>query len=393
VDITDPVIVNSTHIIIDSPNKKRESTLFVSGRDHQCGTLKDPPQVLLINRKSKDLELKDILHGRLEAPFDILSFEKFCSKQRSVEELKFWKEIQIWKSVEDYRSAEKYEELISQFVLDTSPYQVNLPGKMFKNLRTKCSSFEELSSDEKLHVFDEAENEIFTLMRISVFPLFLNRIIVDRQLSMSKTLALWWKQKDLTWRTFFTFPDAINIAESRLHAFCSGAIALAIFTLALIMNYAPFAQDIQNELRISIAALCVYLSYGFLARVLCGPRLDIQAFLVLFVIRPFVEDFLGWIDSEFEDAKTARWLAQVVGGMVGLSGSICLLFSIYFPESVYAADLFIVSITFFGMMVLVTSFSCFANFCVVCWAYFRFKNIGHPKSKTEAIKIFYLEES
>jgi RNAse (barnase) inhibitor barstar len=354
------------------------------------GTIKDPPQIVLLNPKTRDIELKDVLHGNLTAPLDIGSFERFCVKQRSAEELKFWKVIQIWKAVEGTRCFEKYAQIMNDFVLDTAVDQVNLPGKIFKDLEKKLDTFNDLNADEILNVFDESEQEVFTLMRVSVFPLFLNRVIVDRQLSYSKTLALWWKQSDLTISSFFTFPDAINIAESRIHAFCSGFIVLSILVLSLTQRYLSIAVDYDAEIRLSITVLASYLCYGFLARASCGPRLDIQAFIVLFLIRPFLEDILGWIHSEFEDAKTARWLAQVVGGFCAMLASSLLLASLYLELD---DAFFFAGIALFAVMLCVTTFSSLGNFCIVCWSYYKFKNLNHPKSNMREVKIYYIDQS
>jgi hypothetical protein len=39
--------------------------------------------------------------------------------------------------------------------------------------------------------------------------------------------------------------------------------------------------------------------YGYLVRLLSGPRMDPNAFFVLFVLRPLVVDRLGWLEHSF----------------------------------------------------------------------------------------------
>jgi hypothetical protein len=249
--------------------------------------------VIASSPKSKDLELKDVLFRKLEPPLDIQSFEKFCRDTRNDEELRFWKDIQIWKSGDvSSRSKEKFLEIFNQFILDSSPHQVNLPSQKFIDLKAVADKFDQLSDDEKISVFSDAEREVFTLMRISVFPLFLNRLVVDKQIFLAKTLAMWWKQKDLDFKKFFTFPDAINVAEARIHALCSGTIASIILILTLILRYS--STESQDKLSTAITFFVLYLNYGFLSRALCGPRLDPQAFVVLFILRPLFEDVLGF---------------------------------------------------------------------------------------------------
>ncbi|CAN0406798.1 unnamed protein product, partial [Discosporangium mesarthrocarpum] len=87
----------------------------------------------------------------------------------------------------------------------------------------------------------------------------------------------------LTLREFFTFPSPVNSAESRLHNMLVSVLVLVASCLAYYYS-SPWAF--------------VVINYGFLARAVCGPRLDPQAFLVLFLLRPLAVDRMGLLKNQ-----------------------------------------------------------------------------------------------
>lgn len=68
-------------------------------------------------------------------------------------------------------------------------------------------------------------------------------------------------QEGLTVRRFFTFPSPINSAESRLHA----CLCTLLVAAALALSWFTGSHW-----------LWVYVAYGYMARALCGPRVDPQ---------------------------------------------------------------------------------------------------------------------
>ncbi|CAM9332107.1 unnamed protein product [Ectocarpus sp. 12 AP-2014] len=58
--------------------------------------------------------------------------------------------------------------------------------------------------------------------------------------------------------------------------------------------YLPVASHFAWQ---GVPWLWVPITYGYIARVACGPRLDPQEFFVLFVLRPFVVDRLGLLEN------------------------------------------------------------------------------------------------
>ncbi|CAN0437596.1 unnamed protein product, partial [Ectocarpus sp. 13 AM-2016] len=59
----------------------------------------------------------------------------------------------------------------------------------------------------------------------------------------------------------FTFPSQVDAIESRLHAFLTVVLTVSAISLLMLLG---------------LPWLWLYLTYGFLARFLCGPRLDLQ---------------------------------------------------------------------------------------------------------------------
>lgn len=68
--------------------------------------------------------------------------------------------------------------------------------------------------------------------------------------------------------TFFSFPNPINNAESRLHG-------------CLATLYVPMASILAWQ---GVPWLWVWITFGYTARVLCGPRLDPQVCLAAYVL-------------------------------------------------------------------------------------------------------------
>ncbi|KAG5190039.1 hypothetical protein JKP88DRAFT_252508 [Tribonema minus] len=89
-------------------------------------------------------------------------------------------------------------------------------------------------------------------------------------------------------------------------------LALIIIVANLLAYFADFPY------------LFIYLLYGFVARTLCGPRLDPQALLVLFVVRPLAVDKLGLLKNKFVPSPPKRF-SQAVGAFFSM---LCLVFAL-----------------------------------------------------------------
>lgn len=116
----------------------------------------------------------------------------------------------------------------------------------------------------------------------------------------------------MTARQFFTFPSPVNAAESRLH---QGLVAcLVALSCSLTYFY-------------GIPWLWLYITYGFLMRSLCGPRLDPQVRVTGLAVLLgagsweaclFVSLTLGWKRKRRGLELTER--AVLAGKGLGVSG-------------------------------------------------------------------------
>ena len=102
-------------------------------------------------------------------------------------------------------------------------------------------------------------------MNTDVYPKFLSHITLKRNLILARREALWFRNlSKLTFREFFSFPNPVNEVDTRCHN---------IMTLMLVL-----AGVLLDAYHIKAGKwILVYVLYGFVARTLCGPRVDPQA--------------------------------------------------------------------------------------------------------------------
>jgi len=109
----------------------------------------------------------------------------------------------------------------------------------------------------------------------------MNHITLNKRLALSRQEALWWSKKPLpTWSQFFSFPNPINEAESRIHNICVCVLVAA----SILLDYFKLWQFPWIE---------IYIIYGYIARVAAGPRLDPQVFFEICILFyfPFISPF------------------------------------------------------------------------------------------------------
>lgn len=258
------------------------------------------------------ITLEDVLldDGSLQAPFNLPTFDDYCRSKYVNESLDFYRAVNDLKSQSGRHEALKglVSSIYSSFVEEGSPLEINISAKQrsatmkavqkILNDDNDVNDVDlEYAEGQNIKVFDEAMDEVLRLMDSDVWPRFQEYATLRERIGLSREIALWWRQEELTFREFFSFPSPVNLLESRLNNLCSSLLILLNFFLTYFFDF-PYVG--------------FYIVYGFLARSLCGPRLDPQAFFTLFVARPFVEDFLGLGKSSFHPGAPFRF-AQVVG--------------------------------------------------------------------------------
>ena len=130
----------------------------------------------------------------------------------------------------------------------------------------------------------------------------------------------------------FSFPDPVDEVSSRLVAL--GALSLAIATVVLDQPW-----------------LTLLLAYGFVARVLSGPKLSPLGLLVTRVIRPRLES----VRPRPTPGPPKRF-AQGIGAVLTVSAAVLAL----------AFDQRGAAYVLLGMLVVAASLEAFLGFCLGC---------------------------
>lgn len=286
-------------------------------------------------------------------PFDLESLMRYSEKGLWSESLNFWLEVEEFKELEKagMEGTVRYKEasrlIIKKYIGNDSDDPVNISAATMEHtinaVKVACDAIAAGTGKGDWNVFGTAQSDIFLVMERDNYARYVNYVTVNRQLNLSKIEAQWWLQigtGTLTWDKFWSFPSPINECEARIHAFCT----VALLAAALILY-----ETVDN----SYGAFW-FITYGFLARVLCGPRLDPQAMIVLFVIRPIVVDTLGLLEDKFTASSPKRF-AQVCGLFFGIGCSIAATLG-------NDISLYVIFAAFFGASFL----SSFCDLCIAC---------------------------
>ncbi|MDA0799253.1 MAG: DUF4395 domain-containing protein [Chloroflexi bacterium] len=135
-------------------------------------------------------------------------------------------------------------------------------------------------------------------------------------------------------RTFFSFPHPVNEYAAR-------SVASMVFALALVIILAD------------VRWLTFVLAYGFLARVLTGPKASLMGQLATRVVAPKV------LKRSRAVAGPPKQFAQAVG----------LIFSLTSIILIYGFGLVGAAYTVLGVLVVFAGLEAFAGFCMGCFVF------------------------
>lgn len=130
------------------------------------------------------------------------------------------------------------------------------------------------------------------------------------------------------------FPETVNEVSARLVA--GGVVLMAVTTIALDLRW-----------------MTLVLAYGFLARVLTGPRLSPLAQLVTRVITPALP-----VEEKVVAGPPKRF-AQGIGAAFTVTAAVLT----------YGFDAFGPAQVVLGVLVVAASLEAFAGFCLGCWLF------------------------
>ncbi|CAG8544641.1 4714_t:CDS:10 [Ambispora leptoticha] len=304
--------------------------------------------------------LQDVLRGKNSPPFDLASFRVFAEGKMCVELIDFWCAVEKFRTIDSVAHEAQARYIYETYISEEGVKEINLSSAMRKRVHKRF--LEGLKTADPT-IFDETQNETELLLLADVYPKFVNYVHLRKNLVLSRNIALWCINMP-SLKEFFTFPSPVNEAESRLHNFCTSFLVPAATALAVFCNF-PY--------------LYFYILYGFFARVVAGPRLDPQAFIVLFILRPLFEDVLPIIRSEYVPS-VPKHFAQICG----------LLFSL-FGTTFWFLNYHMVSFVFWGILFTAASFAAIFDFCVACESiYFGARHGWLPKTWCEDCTTHYV---
>lgn len=213
------------------------------------------------------------------APLNIETFLEFCNSEKSTENVEFVRAI--------YERKQSINDMMQEFIVPGSPKSVNLSASTVRAIH-----------DGQPNAWNLASAEIVSLIKSDTFERFLSKIITMTKLSTSKNIALWCFKTQSKIEPFCSFPSSVNVAESRISNIVNGVVLVGIALLLDVYCNFPFVY--------------IYIAYGYFVRCLCGPRLDPNAFFVLFILQPLVVDKFNWLENEFVNGKTKQFV-QLIG--------------------------------------------------------------------------------
>ncbi|CAN0356311.1 unnamed protein product, partial [Ectocarpus sp. 8 AP-2014] len=145
--------------------------------------------------------------------------------------------------------------IIREFVSEDAPRQVNLRDEIRQKTEKSAAKEPDRTS------LDRAYFSVMKLVRDDQYRKYMDFIVAQRKLGLSRLEKKWWANKKEAIRGFFTFPCQVDAIEGRLHAFLTVVLTVSAISLSMLLG---------------LPWLWLYLTYGFFARFLCGPRLDLQ---------------------------------------------------------------------------------------------------------------------
>jgi hypothetical protein len=323
----------------------------------------------------------EILNDNKLYPFDLNSFIIFSRKTYSEENILLWIEIQNFKKNKIQDNNEKYIKLLNIYniyIKDNSEMEVNLTNyesikekQYIKNIINNI-----LIDIIDTNIFNSIEIEILSIINNNLYLRFINNIISKERVLLSKNEALWWKNKNINFSTFFRFPDPINEAESRLHNICLMILCIISIILDRIL-YFPY--------------LYLFLIYGFFTRLLCGPKLDPQAFIVLFILRPIFSDKFNIIKTKFVPGPPKRF-SQFIGLCLC---TICIILRYIYLFTNYNNDIILyLEYSIWSIFLIVSFVAGVFNYCFGCQIFYfliYFEIVPNEVLKRCQLKYYYDE--
>ncbi|CAM9141290.1 unnamed protein product [Chrysoparadoxa australica] len=306
--------------------------------------------------------LAQVLDGSVNVPpFDLEGFTAFAEAEFFAENLYFFAAVRTFQGSTDSASyGEEVSEIVNTYVKAGAEQEINLSSRVHKKVLEASDEavkmWKEHGGPGQRDVFDDACSELLAMLERDGYERYTNMFLVRRQATRARTMALEWIHGRTNLQEFFSFPDRVLETDSRMHAICT----FTLVTAAILHYYLTAGKGFP--------VFFIYLAYGHIARMLCGPRIDPQAFFVLFVAMPLATR-LGYFKEAKISPGAPKRFTQGVGFFFSL---LCIVWALlgwklalYITAAMYEAA---------------TGLSAVAGICIGCIMYkqlrviFGFKN-------------------
>lgn len=195
-----------------------------------------------------------------------------------------------------------------------------------------------------MDILSPVNTYVLNMLETDIFPKYMKLLLRKEQVSLSRKEALWFLHPP-SFLQFFTFPNPVNVTDSRIHGLCTCFLVALTILLDYFFNFYYVTW---------------YLAVGFILRVLCGPRLDIQSFIVLFILTPLFTEVIPLFEDKFTPGPP-RHFAQFIGLIFSCVGLIlritgyqyvswAILLGLFFASGLAGFFSYCLGCTIFGMM-------------------------------------------
>jgi hypothetical protein len=147
---------------LDAARMKRELDLTINQRLHANFTDRDQVNSSTDHYRNSVVMLSN----------DISSFARFLTHSLCLEVLLFWKEVEQYKSL--FSTEERmalFKKIYDLYCKPGAQWQVNFSGKHFKEIESKMGESGDVGDVDE-DIFDGAQNEVYELMRLELWPKF-----------------------------------------------------------------------------------------------------------------------------------------------------------------------------------------------------------------------------
>ena len=137
-------------------------------------TINQRLDINFVDRENNGLEA--VRRSMMMTSDDISSFARFLTENRCLEVLLFWKEVEQFKSLfSPDEKAALFKKIFDLYCCPGALWQVNFRGAYFKDIEEAMRDGG-LKGDVSDEVFDQAQEEVYELMRLDLYPRFCDSI-------------------------------------------------------------------------------------------------------------------------------------------------------------------------------------------------------------------------